>query len=406
MSKRFTNSQLKALKPLKKRYIRFEGGGKGFGIRVEPTGRKTFFFEYRFQGRNRVFTIGPFPKVGLNQARSQASQLKHQVENGIDPGLEKKTKQATDRNAFTVRDLVEEYLEKWAKPNKKEKSYKEDLRLLNKDVLPSWGRRKAKDIIRRDIVLLLDEIVDRGANVTANRTLAVIRKMFNFAVSRDILDASPCAAIASPTKEKSRERVLSETEIKSFWSGLDNASMVPGMKLLLKFLLITAQRKGEVLEAEWNEFDLDKHWWEIPAEKTKTKNIHRVPLSPLAIKILKEAKQYSNGSRWIFPSPVGSTKNEPDRKPWTFPFTGPAVDHAVRDNMKIFAINHFTPHDLRRTAASMMTKSGIERLTVKKLLNHSDKETTAIYDRYGYDKEKRKATTNWHRRLEKILGEE
>ena len=417
MAKRFTDAQLKGLKPSSKRTILFEDGGRGFGVRVEPSGRKSFFLEYRFgegkERRNRVYTIGQYPQITLTQARSIASQSLAQIEKSIDPAAKKQTKKVTDRNALTVGDLVEEYLEKWARVKKKERSWKEDERLLRKDIVPAMGRKKAKDVRRRDIVVLLDAIVERRAEITANRVLAVTRKMFNFAVGRDIIDASPCVQIPAPSKENRRERNLSEEEIGIFWSKLDDAKMSQEIRLALKFLLITAQRKNEVIQAEWNEFDLQNKWWTIPGKKAKNNRSHRVPLAPIAMKILNEVKKITGQYQFVFASPVGATKRNPDRQVGMFPILGSAVDHALRGNLtedpktrrtNIFNLDYFTPHDLRRTAASMMTKSGIQRLTVKKILNHSDREITAIYDRYEYDKEKKQAMNIWNTKLRLILA--
>jgi integrase len=416
MAKRFTDAQLKGLKPSNKRRILYEDGGKGFGIRVEPSGRKSFFLEFRFgegkERRNRIITIGQFPRVTLTKARSIASQSLELIEQGIDPATTKQTIKITNRNALTVNDLVEEYIEKWAKVKKKERSWKEDERLLKKDITPVMGRKKAKDIRRRDIVLLLDEIVERGAVIIANRVLAVTRKMFNFAVGRDIIDASPCVQIPAPSKENRRERNLSEDEIKVFWDKLDDAKISKEIKLALKFLLITGQRKSEVIEAEWKEFDFKAKWWTIPAKKAKNKQTHRVPLTPMAIEILNEVRQVTGEYQFVFASPVGATKRNPRKQVGSSPILGSSVDHALRDNLtddpktnriNIFKLNHFTPHDLRRTAASMMTRAGVQRLTVKKILNHADREITAVYDRYEYDNEKQKAMQIWDRQLTSIL---
>lgn len=416
MAKRFTDAQLKGLKPLNKRKILYEEGGKGFGIRVEPSGRKSFFLEYRFgegeDRRNRVLTIGQFPSISLTKARSTASHSLDQIEQGVDPATQKITKKTADRNALTVNDLVDEYLEKWAKVRKKERSWKEDERLLKKDIVPVMGRKKAKDIRRRDIVLLLDEIVDRGAAITANRVLAVTRKMFNFAVGRDIIDSSPCVQIPAPSKENRRERNLSENEVKIFWNKLGDSKMSQEIRLALKLLLITAQRKSEVIEAEWNEFDFKDKYWTIPAAKTKNKKSHRVPLTSIAIEILNEIKIITGEYKFVFASPIGMTKRNPDRRIGMSPILGASVDHALRDSLihdpdtgrlNIFKLDHFTPHDLRRTATSMMSKSGIPRLTLKKILNHSDGEVTAVYDRYEYDKEKKKALEKWGRKLQSII---
>jgi len=416
MAKRFTDAQIKRLKPTSKRAIIFEHGGRGFGLRIEPSGRKSFFLEYRFgeaeERRNRVLTIGKHPTVSLTEARSIASQSLSQIEQDIDPATQKLTKKIPDRNALTVGDLVEEYIKKWAKVKKKERSWKEDERLLNKDILPVIGRKKAKDIRRRDIVLLLDAIVERGAAITANRVLAVTRKMFNFAVGRDIIDASPCVQIPAPSKENRRERYLSEDEIKVFWEKLDDAKMSQEIRLALKFLLVTGQRKNEVIGAEWSEFDLKNKWWTIPAEKSKNKLTHRVPLTSTAMEILNALKKSTGQYQFVFASPVGHTKRNPERKAGMFPILGSAVDRALRNNQinnlktkqkNIFNLDHFTPHDLRRTTASMMTKSGVDRLVLKKILNHADREVTAIYDIYEDDKEKQVAMRTLDRDLKQIL---
>ncbi|MDA0691526.1 MAG: tyrosine-type recombinase/integrase [Nitrospinae bacterium] len=403
MAIKFTNMQLNALKPEAKRYVVFGEGDKGLGVRVEPSGTKTFFFEYKFNGKNRLYTIGRYPQpVGLAQARTQAAKLKEKVRNGIDPGSEQKAKNQAHRDAETIKVLADEYLERHAKVKKS--SWKEDERILMKDVLPVWGKRKAKDIVKRDINLLLDGIVDRGAKVAANRTLSVITKMFNFAVARDILAASPCVKIPRPAKEVPRDRKLSEDEIKILWAGLEpdsGISIAPIMKLALRFMAVTAQRKSEVLNAVWTEFNFHEDYWELPAHRTKNGKAHRVPLSPLALEILEAAKQVSKGSEWVFPSPVG--KRTQKKTPGVSPIVGSSLDHAVRRTLTNFGIEHFTPHDLRRTATSMITGLGVPRLTVKKILNHTDSEVTGIYDRHDYFGEKKQALLAWDKKLRTIV---
>ncbi len=388
---RFTDAKLKGLKPKKARYIIWEEGGKGLGIRVSPSGRKSFIFMYRFDGRARMMTLGSFLQISLADANVRVAKAKKQLTQDIDPGKEWIEKKYADRTGYSVRNLVEEYLEKWAKPRKK--SWKEDERILKKDVLSIWGRKKAKDIKRRDIVLLLDEIVDRGAPIQANRVLAVIRKMFNFALSRSILETSPCVAITAPGKERRRDRVLNDEEIHKLWHRLPKCQMAEGTRLILKLLLTTAQRKGELATAEWSEFDLKKGWWTIPAEKAKNSLPHRVPLTPLAIEQLNQAKQLSNGLPWVFPGNRNGSH-----------ITPPAIDHAIRNNQSVLELSNFTPHDLRRTAASNMTSLKTSRLVVAKILNHVESGITAVYDRYSYDDEKRKALKLWERKLSKVIN--
>ena len=178
---------------------------------------------------------------------------------------------------------------------------------------------------------------------------------------------------------------MSFDEIKSFWQGLDNVSMSESTRLALKFQLATAQRKGEIVSSEWEEFDLKDGWWTTPAHKAKNGNAHRVPLSKLALKILQQIKTESGNSRWLFPA-LDNDKH----------ITPTSIDHAIRRSGNAFKdIKHFTPHDLRHTAASLMTSFGISRLVVSKILNHVENSVTAIYYRHSYDKEKKRAMEIW-----------
>ena len=387
---KFTDRQIKSLKPKKTRYEVWEDNGKGFGVRVAPTGRKSFIFLYRFQGTSRRMTFGNYPETSLADAHAAHAKSRQLLEQGNDPATVEQDAKEESRRSPSIKRLAAEYIGKYAKPRKR--SWKEDERILNKDVVPRWGKRKAQDITRRDIILLLDEIVDRGALIQANRTLATIRKMYSFAMGRGILESSPCVAIPAPSKENRRDRVLNEEEIRTFWEKLDTAKMDNATALALKFQLITAQRKGEVAGAEWKDFDLKNGWWTIPANKAKNGFPHRVPLSSLATEILKELKNVTSQSQWLFPSPRNGQH-----------IAETSVDHAVRENAEHFEVDHFTPHDLRRTAASMMTASGIQRLTVAKVLNHVETGVTAVYDRHSYDKEKRQALETWERKLRGIL---
>lgn len=386
---KLTDAKVKALKPKKARYVQWDNGG-GLGVRVSTAGRRSFVFMYRFGGRARMMTLGPYPKLTLAEARTKAAQAKEEVSKGSDPGTSWVEKKRNERKAPTIEGLVEEYLEKWAKPRKK--TWREDERILHKDIIPVWGHKKAKDIKKRDVVLLLDGIVDRGSPMAANKTLEILRKMFDFGVSRSILDYSPCGGVEKPAKAKARDRILEESEIRKFWLNMENAKISKGTQLALRFLLVTGQRRGETVAAEWDEIDLIKKMWLIPGSKTKNGSPHKVPLSPLAMGILSEAKKLSEDTPWVFP---GISRNG-HLNPRT-------ISQAIIKNREKFKIAHFTAHDLRRTAASLMTGVGIPRLTVSKVLNHSEGGATKIYDRHTYDSEKRQALETWSRKLESIL---
>ena len=399
---RMTDVGIRKLKPKTKRFEAWEDGRTGLGVRVSPKNRKTFVFMYWRKGKARRMTLGIYGK-GPNKISLIDANLKHAealkaLEEGRDPGSDTVEANKAERDAETVTELIEEYLEKWAKPNKR--SAAEDERILRKDVIPEIGDRKAKDITRRDIISLLDGIVARGAPVGANRTLAIVRRVFSWAVESDILGTTPCVSIKRRPKETSRDRVLKDTEIHTFWHGLDKAQMTEAVRLALKFQLATAQRRGEVVAAEWSELDRDANVWILPASKTKNSKIHIVPLSPVALDLLDAIEAIAPivepgeaPSRFLFPSHIGDK-----------PITPRAVSRALSKNLGLVGVENVTPHDLRRSAATFMSALRVERFIVSRVLNHTDSTVTGIYDQYEYLDEKRAALERWARKLEAIIS--
>lgn len=406
---KFTDKGIAALKAKAERYEVWEPNRTGLGVRVSPAGRKSWVYMYRYQGRPRRMTLGAYPAMGLAKARVKHAKSKELLEKGTDPGTVHVEQRRAERQAETVHDLADEYLEKWAKPRKR--SAAEDERILKKDVLPEWGKRKARDITRRDVITLLDGIIERGAPIQANRTLALLRKMFNFAVQRDILESTPVTLVKAPGKEQQRERILSQDEIRAFWTGLETADMTGEIRLALRLMLATAQRKSEVAGARLDEFDLEQKIWTIPAERAKNGKSHRVPLPPLAADLVEQAialaksKAEARAERqgdifepdhpeWLFPSRYGSDR----------PLAPGSISHAATKALPDMGIENVTPHDLRRTAASGMGSLGVNRLVISKVLNHVETGVTAVYDRHGYDNDKRHALEAWAAHLEQIVS--
>lgn len=367
---------------------------------------------YRFGGKPRRMTLGTYPALGLAAARAKHSKAKEQLSRGIDPGAEHVEQRRADRQAKTVQELAAVYLEHHARPKKR--SALEDEHALNGDVLPIWGRRKAKDITRHDVIELLDRIVERGAPIQANRVLALVRKMFNFAVKRGILGATPVTLIDPPGKEHQRDRVLSDDEIKDLWAGLDNATMSESVKLALKLQLATAQRMGEVVMARIAEFDFENRMWTIPAERAKNGKSHRVPHSPLAVELVERAIAVAQEEADAYAKQAGI---EPEPVEWPFPGrNGPSyvnngkpirpgsINDTLEPRCRRWGSKNVTPHDLRRTAGTGMASLGVNRIVLMKVLNHADSTVTAIYDRHGYDAEKRHALETWAAHLESLLS--
>jgi len=367
----------------------------GFFVRISQDGKKSFGVMYRKSGRLRRMKPGTYPLLSLGKARNAASKVLRNAELGLDPAAEKQD----NRKAETFEQVAREYLERHAKIKKK--SWKHDERVIKKDLVPEFGTQKAKDITRRDVRSFLERKA-QTAPIMANRTRALLKKIYNWAIMSEIVETNPVYLLPAPAKEHRRERVLTKDELKSIWNAInadvrDSDDSHRKMKTLsagiMKLRLLTAQRGAEVMSMEWSELELDTGWWSIPGEKTKNGLSHRVYLTAPAVAIIREMKSVVDGagSRYVFPSPIGDTHiNNPQK--------------ALQRIQKATGID-FVGHDFRRTAASLMTSMGIPRLTVKKILNHVEPEITAVYDRYSYDTEKREALEAWAIRLIALVAE-
>lgn len=383
-SMKFTVRSIEAIKPDSNTRVEcWDDDLPGFGLRVSGEGRKSWIVMYRFNGRLRRLTMGTFPALNLADARDRAKAALHDVAHGRDPAADK----AAERIAETFAELADEYLERHAKLRKR--TWQQDERIIDKELLPKWKHVRAKDVQRKDVMRLLDGIAERGALIQANRVLALTRKIFNFGIQRDIVTHNPCHMVPAPGKEQRRDRVLDASEIKKFWDSAEQER--PLIANYFRLILLTAQRPGEVWKMEWSEVNLEEGWWTIPAEKAKNGLQHRVALSPHAREILVKCR-VEEGGRWVFPSP--RKDNCPIEN----------IQKAIQRIRSRVGLE-FIARDLRRTAASHMTRLGVSRLVVSKILNHKESGVTAVYDRYSYDREKRQAVDLWGEQIEKIISD-
>ncbi|MBT4260743.1 MAG: site-specific integrase [Nitrospina sp.] len=293
------------------------------------------------------------------------------------------------RDISSIKGLIDEYIESYLKPKKM--SWHEDLRILNKYVLSEWKYLRTSDITKNDVIKLLNRV--GNSSELAKKTLEILQSMFAFAIDRSFLEISPCFDMEIMNKATPKERIFKPYEIRKFWFGLENAKMSERMKSILKFLLLTAQRNGEVAGAKWEEFNLRKRWWTIPGTRTKNKKSHQVFLTPMVIDILGPPKKHG----WVFPS--GKDKHIAPR----------AVSLSIRKNSKdksqpkkeslygdFFRVGQFIPNDLRRTAVTLMAEAGVDERKIEKVLNHS---TSSI----AHDSEIRHALESLEQKLQAIL---
>ena len=394
-----TDKAIQNLKPREKIYDQRDENTYGKGtlwIRIYPSGRKSFQLVYSIGKLTKRKTIGIYgPNTGglsLLQARVLANQIFEETEPTTNTSSNERSDsqavEADDQMPFSDFSIL--YMEKYSKVRKK--SWREDQRYINHDLLPYFSNTPLVKIQKKNVVSFLDGITGRDSPIAANRAFGLLRKMMNFAIQRSLLESNPCDRLSLPSPEKHKTRFLSDNEISVFWATLNDESirMHAITRTILQFALVSGQRAGEVLQLRW--CDIEDGWWTIPENISKNKIKHRVPLSRLALNLLSSARIYS-GVIYVFPSPHA------DRVMKTT-----VLSHAILRNAIAFGIPSFTPHDLRRTAATHMGKLGYSRFHIDKVLNHVDQTVTGIYDLYNYDREKRDALEAYSAHIEDIIG--
>jgi integrase len=386
----FTDRSLKAIKPPPKpqQVDYFDDTLPGFGLRVSYQGRKSWIVLYRCNGTKGRLTLGRFDVLPLVEAREQAREALKAAGRGHDPAHVRKR----DREAPTFSQLADRYIEEYAKPNKR--TWKKDRRLLDNNLLPELGRKKAHLITRSELRTALAAIKNRPAPVEANRTFEVVRRLFNWAIEEEILADSPALKLPKPAEESHRERTLTADELQAFWETLADAT--PIVRGVFRLMLLSAQRRNEVSRMRWADLDRRDNWWNIPAELTKTKRPYRVPLTPAILDIIVDIENLRLDPVWVFPCTAGSA-----------PVPETSVTKPFRRLIKGAGIAHFVPHDLLHTVTSHMTAMGISQFDVGKVRHHTSRDArtmTARYDHYAYDREKRRALDLWNARLFEIIG--
>jgi integrase len=398
----------------------FDASFPGLALRITATGGKSWCAFYRFHGRLRRFTIGTYPAIKPAQARREATAALERVREGFDPAEEKRTRR--DRRSpepDTFAAVAQDYLKRHLRKNSAGSTYKEAKRDLEQNAIAKWRNRPVASISRGDVIVLIDGIIARGAEIQANRTLARLRAMFNWAIEKDLLILSPTVRMKLPTKERPRDRVLTEDELRWLWSAADEIDWPFGP--VAKLLLLTAQRRDEVAGMEWPELDLAKRIWVIPRHKVKNARAHEVHLSEAALAVIQSLPRIGDGLIFTTTgenavSGVSRAKRRLDiemvkarRRLLRFPEDDGGYRNAIglpASKSLPIEIPGWTLHDLRRTAATGMARLNFPPHVVDKLLNHVSgtiRGVAAIYNRFEYLDERRAALEAWGQYVNKLM---
>ncbi len=377
-----------------------DGKIAGLYLIVQPSGAKSWAYRFRVAGTPRKLTLGPYPDLSLGAARKAAQRAAGEVAEEKDPAAQKQADRVAAKAAASMSDelvenVVEAFIADYAK--RKTRDWRETERLLKKDVVSAWRGRRLSTIEKRHISSLLDGIVKRGAPVGANRTFAQLRRMCTWAVSRGLIERSPCDGVEAPSPEIERSRVLEPEEIAIVWRAAELIA-TPYDKIV-RVLMLTGARRDEVAGIEWDELNLDKAEWTLPAARSKNRREHVLPLTAPALAILRGCTAVDR-SPFVF----GGGKAAPAN----FGLMKRRLDAQVAGLNGGEPLAHWTLHDIRRTVATQLAALTFPPHVVEAVLNHKSgtiKGVAAVYNRYSYAAEKRGALEQWALRHKAIIAE-
>lgn len=396
MRKAITPKSIEAMKPGANRLEIPDPSLAGLYLIVQPSGAKSWALRYRYAGKPKKLTLGKWPIMGVAAARAAASEAIEAVERGKDPGAAKQKAKAERIEAqLSERDLIKTLVGDYSKRHLASlKSGAVVKRELERHVVEAWGDRDIHHIAKRDVIDLLDGIADSGRVVTANRVRAYLGTFFGWCVDRDIIAMSPAQGVKPVAKEKSRDRVLSDDEIRWFWHACDDLGFPWGP--LGQTLLLTGQRLGEVVGMTDSEINCDV--WNMAPERTKNGRAHAVPLSGAVSAVLGAVERIKGKPGYVFTT-TGETPLSGFHKGRNH-IAERMAEIASDEAGAAVEIPHWTFHDLRRTAATGMARLGIPVRVTEAVLNHVSGTAAGIvsvYQRHDYADEKRTALDAWAR---------
>ena len=411
-----SDTKLRNLKPADKGYQEADEGG--LFVEVMPGGAKVWRMRYRIGGRGakqEKITLGDYPTYSLAEARSWRDDCKILAGRGLSPMALRRGDPIPEEAAPAVKELAEAFIREWCLKTREKAKAKEEaareadtveafamrwyreivepansnprniLRALEKDVIPAIGSKQVADVTVTDILAITDKIKNRGADQMALQTRNVLKRLFAYAIAREKTKFNPAAAIEAKfiASARSRDVALSPEEVGKLLRAIYQSSMKRAHKLALHLLILCMVRKSELIEAKWEELDLEKAEWAIPGERMKKDKPHLVSLSRQAVAMFEELKGLASGSEWVFPS-RGDLKQPIAKSTLNVAVRALAID--VRD---------FVIHDFRRTASTHLHEAGFNSDWIEKCLAHETKGIRGVYNRAQYADQRREMLQWW-----------
>lgn len=367
---------------------------RGLYLEVSPVGGKSWRVRYQFNGKTEKLTLGQYPALSLKDARLMRDGALTMAAKGHSPAQQKKADKSDTSAKMTFEEFAEVFMREVQAKDRKDNA--QILRYLKKDIYPFIGKKTVRDITTEDIRAIIWKKKDHGFDSAANLLRTILKKIFDYALTKGVTPFNPVLAL--PTrhifKPKSRDRYLTPAEIGVFLRTVYASNIRRQFKVALHLCLLTMVRKGELFFAEWKDIDLDKGEWLIPQENSKTGAQHIVYLPEQAIVLFNELKALAGGSHLVLPGRASLDK----------PFAHNAVNYALKRSMAGTDLVAFTIHDLRRTAATLLSEAGWSSDVIDKALNHRLKGTRAAYIKSEHIDQRREMLSVWANTLQGHLG--
>lgn len=374
------------------RYILW--GSDGLYAEVMSSGVVTFRYRYRLpDGTREKVTLGPYPALSLREASKLHLQLRSQVALGRSPRAERKSLQEKNLRSNSFAALAEDWVQKVLRPANK--NARQDQTYLTRDVLPRLGNMPVSSVSRADLWACIEMVQERGHSQAARRVQSVLKRVFDYAVTRGLAQSNPAAGIRPShiAPAGRRDRVLVSTELPVWVHAIETSGLSKPLKLALRLLLLVPVRKGELLRARWEHLDLQSGTWYLPKENAKNRAAITHKLTPQAQGIFEELKVLASGSVWVLPS---------SRNYGRQPIASSTLNSALR------GLNGLPPgvvvHDLRRTVRTYLTELGVATNVAELCLNHRPKGVVAVYDHAELLDARYRALTRWEKHLSDILS--
>jgi integrase len=380
---KLTAKAVETIKPAAARQEIPDGLLPGLYLIVQPSGARSWAVRYRHSGTPRKHTLGPYPAIDLKSARELGAKVLRAAAEGRDP-----TGERQEQRANSVEKVVAQFLATHGQRNYRPRTFQEAARLLRQNLVARWGNQSIASITRKQLRDMLDRLVTNDTPMLANRVHSIVRKLFGWAVEHEIIAVSPCAGLKAPVEESSRDRILTDAELRVIWQAAGQMGVYGS---LVQLLILTGQRRGEMAGLTWSEIDLDKRLISLPRERVKNDHAHEIPLSPQAIVLIEALPRHSE--RYALSLRGG-------------PIGGFGKLKARLD--KACGVTDWVLHDLRRTAASGMARLGVGLPVIEKVLNHvsgSFAGVVGIYQRHDFAGEKRKALELWGAHVAAVVSD-